>query len=115
MAEDVRWTFTTVGIPRVASTEPTDGSQRADRFGLRINFTNPMDQRFVEDHIAIQPKPEDDPHLFWEENGRVLLVRPKRLSLKLTRMDGWLPGSVSTASIAAVSTYSNAKFSYPEH
>ncbi len=74
MAEDVRWTFSTVGIPRVASTQPADGSKRVGRFGLRITFTNPMDQQSVEDHITIEPKPDDDPFFSWEENGRILFI-----------------------------------------
>lgn len=71
-AEDVRWTFTTAGVPKVASTDPADGSRRADRWGVRITFTNPMDEASVEDHIVVTPEPEDDLYFFWEENGRIL-------------------------------------------
>lgn len=74
MAQGVRWGFTTVGVPRVESTDPPNGSQRAGRWGVRIVFTNPMDQESVEENIAIHPSPEDDPFFFWEENGRAVFI-----------------------------------------
>jgi uncharacterized protein YfaS (alpha-2-macroglobulin family) len=73
-AEDVRWTFTTIGLPRVASTNPEKGSQRAERYGVSITFTNPMDQESVEDHIVITPKPESDPYMSWEATGLTLYL-----------------------------------------
>ena len=73
-AKDVRWRFTTVGVPRVASTDPPNGSQRADLYGVRITFTNPMDEKSVEDRIVITPKPESDPYLYWEQNGLILFL-----------------------------------------
>ena len=73
-ADDVRWTFTTIGLPRVASTSPENGSQRAERYGIQITFTNPMDQESVEDHIVITPKPGDDPYMSWEATGLTLYL-----------------------------------------
>ncbi len=68
-AEDVRWTFTSIGLPHVASTDPENGNQHAQRNGVRITFTNPMDQKSVEDHIVISPKPDSDPYMSWEATG----------------------------------------------
>ena len=73
-AEDVRWTFTTIGLPHVASTNPENGSQHAERYGVRITFTNPMDQESVEDRIVITPEQEDDPYMSWEATGLTLYL-----------------------------------------
>jgi len=73
-AEDVRWTFTTVGLPRVESTDPEDGSRAAERYGVSITFTNPMDEESVEDNIVIAPEPEDDPYFYWEWDRPILHV-----------------------------------------
>ncbi len=73
-ANEVRWTFTTVGIPRVESTNPEQGSQHADRYGVNITFTNPMDEESVEDHLAIFPEPEDDPYLSWDMSSVTLYI-----------------------------------------
>ncbi len=57
--------FTTVGVPRVDSTTPPHGDQNAERYGLTIRFTNPMDHKSVEDRVAIEPKPASDPYFNW--------------------------------------------------
>ncbi len=74
MAGDVRWSFTTVGVPRVASTTPANGDQRAPPYGVTITFTNPMNEQSVEDNIVITPKPIDDPYFSWQENRLVLYI-----------------------------------------
>ena len=48
---------------------PQNGNQHAERNGVRITFTNPMDQKSVEDHIVITPKPDSDPYMSWEMTG----------------------------------------------
>lgn len=75
-ASEVRWTFTTVGVPRIESTDPENGSRQADRYGVSITFTNPMDRESVEDNIVITPQPEDDPHFNWDiRDGLTLFLR----------------------------------------
>jgi len=73
-ADDVRWTFSTVGVPRVAQTTPPNGSQSANRYGVNITFTNPMDHDSVEKHIAIEPKPDTDPYFNWSFDDLTLNI-----------------------------------------
>ena len=47
--------FTTVGAPGIAQSNPPNGSTSADRFGLNINFTNPMDMDSMEGKLSISP------------------------------------------------------------
>lgn len=45
--------FTTVGLPGVASTQPVRGEASAGRFGVSIQFSNPMDVDTLLDKISI--------------------------------------------------------------
>jgi uncharacterized protein YfaS (alpha-2-macroglobulin family) len=74
MQYDVRWRFTTVGVPRIASTTPAQGATNADRYGVSITFTNPMDQESVEDAVTVEPAPEGDPFFGWDPSGLTLYV-----------------------------------------
>ncbi len=73
-AGDVRWTFSTVGVPRVDNTTPANGSQSADRYGVTIRFNNPMDEKSVEGHISIDPKPASDPYMNWQPEDTELNI-----------------------------------------
>ncbi|MGH2610243.1 MAG: Ig-like domain-containing protein, partial [Tepidiformaceae bacterium] len=63
--------FTTVGLPRVASTEPANGAANAQRYGFRIVFTNPMDPETYEGRISVTgfTAQEVDDALYGEEMG----------------------------------------------
>lgn len=74
MAAEVRWIFTTVGVPQVVSTEPLNGSTSANQYGVSIRFSNPMDEKSVEDNIAISPKLEEDPLFSWDQDGTQVFV-----------------------------------------
>ena len=79
MATEMRWTFTTVGVPRVVATEPADGDQHASSGQVRITFSNPMDQPSVESAITVIPKPGDTPYFYWDP-GQFMLS----MSLSMT-------------------------------
>ncbi|TAK69324.1 MAG: hypothetical protein EPO22_01990, partial [Dehalococcoidia bacterium] len=67
-------TFTTIGVPRISSTTPSNGDQNAQPYGVSIRFTNPMDEKSVEDRIAIEPKPSSDPYLSWSPDDTSLNI-----------------------------------------
>jgi len=46
-------TFTTIALPSVASTMPSNGDQNASRYGIRINFATPMDPATLENKIRV--------------------------------------------------------------
>ena len=45
--------FRTVGLPRVVETRPRAGETAADRFGVNIRFSNPMDRESLEGKLRI--------------------------------------------------------------
>jgi uncharacterized protein YfaS (alpha-2-macroglobulin family) len=50
------WTFDTIGYPRVISTSPSDGEQRAQPWGgLEITFSSPMDPESINGNFSIHP------------------------------------------------------------
>ncbi|MFQ6100732.1 MAG: Ig-like domain-containing protein [Anaerolineae bacterium] len=50
------WTFDTIAYPRIISTNPADGEQRADPWGnLEIEFSSPMDTESLNDNFTISP------------------------------------------------------------
>ncbi len=53
-------TFRAVDPPRVASTSPSDGETRAGRFGIYIEFNNPMDLDTLEGAITISGVDRED-------------------------------------------------------
>ena len=46
-------TFTTIALPSVASTTPSNGDRNAPRYGIRINFATPMDPATLENKIRV--------------------------------------------------------------
>ena len=46
-------TFVTIAQPSVANTQPANGDQNAQRFGIRINFATPMDPATLEDKLRV--------------------------------------------------------------
>ena len=86
-AENVGWRFTTIGVPHVASTDPANGSANANRYGVTITFSNPMDHDSVEKHIAVEPKPETDPYMSWDAGDlsvRIGFQMPPSASYRVT-------------------------------
>jgi uncharacterized protein YfaS (alpha-2-macroglobulin family) len=69
-----RWHFTTVGPPRVISSDPASGETQADRYGVEIDFSNPMDVESVEDNISVEPESEDGPYYYWEPSNTILHI-----------------------------------------
>ncbi|HYM14650.1 MAG TPA: Ig-like domain-containing protein [Dehalococcoidia bacterium] len=93
-AGDVRWSFSTVGLPRVVDTMPANGSLAADRYGVTLRFNNPMDQKSVEQHITIDPKPASDPYMNWSSDDTSLNIglamppsSPFRVTLSTAAVD----------------------------
>jgi uncharacterized protein YfaS (alpha-2-macroglobulin family) len=51
-----RWAFTTIAYPRIVSTNPADGEQRADPWTtLEVVFSSPMDPDSINDNFTISP------------------------------------------------------------
>jgi uncharacterized protein YfaS (alpha-2-macroglobulin family) len=69
MPGERRWTFTTIGAPRIVSTNPDNGNQHAFGGGVQILFSNPMDTASVEDNLTVIPTPEDPPNFSWSPDG----------------------------------------------
>lgn len=66
IADDSRWSFTTVGLPGIEATNPRQGETAATQFGAEITFSNPMDTESVEKAISVSPKPDEgDLRFFW--------------------------------------------------
>lgn len=75
--DDYLWRFTTVGLPRVASTDPADGEARADPYrGVELYFASPMDRETVEENLTILPEPAEL-YTYWSDSDT-------RLSLSFT-------------------------------
>jgi hypothetical protein len=74
MTQEKRWTFTTVGAPRVVSTEPANGNQNAGGGFVSITFSNPMDQESVETNLTVIPSPDDVPFFSWNSDGLTLFM-----------------------------------------
>ena len=52
------WTFDTIAYPRIVSTDPADGEERADPWGgLEIAFSSPMDPESINGNFTISPPP----------------------------------------------------------
>jgi hypothetical protein len=74
MTQEKRWSFTTVGVPRVVSTEPADGNQNAGGGFVSITFSNPMDQESVETNLTVIPSADDVPFFSWNPDGLTLFM-----------------------------------------
>ncbi len=82
--------FETVGPPAVTSTDPTNGTAGAQRFGASFVFSNPMDEGSFSGRVSINGAAVDDTDLF---------IDPSGLHLSLgTQLD---PSSSYTVALAA--------------
>jgi alpha-2-macroglobulin len=62
-----RFDFRTSGLPRVVRTDPAEGITTGNRWGIHIQFNNPMDVESLEPRIAITGIDADDMQFFsWE-------------------------------------------------
>jgi hypothetical protein len=52
-ATEQRVQFDTVGVPRVVSTSPANGSTDSQRFGVSIEFSSPMDEDSFDGRVAV--------------------------------------------------------------
>jgi len=69
------WTFTTVPLPAVLSTFPSDGMEDVEPYrGFEIHFASPMNEETIADKITIEPKPAVDPDLFYREYSETYTV-----------------------------------------
>ena len=59
-AEERRARFTTVGLPGIASSFPRNGETSAQRYGISISFTNPMDPDSLEGKVSVSGFTADD-------------------------------------------------------
>lgn len=46
-------TFTTVGVPTVVSTQPSNGEVDAGRYGMSVHFSNPMDPDSFDGKVSV--------------------------------------------------------------
>ncbi|MEX2245413.1 MAG: Ig-like domain-containing protein [Dehalococcoidia bacterium] len=61
--------FETVGVPRVVSTTPINGEPQAQRYGINVTFSNPMDEKSVEDAFQLFPEQDFPPYFSWDVSG----------------------------------------------
>jgi len=58
--EDYHLTFSTVGDPQVVDSNPKNDEKNAQRYGVTINFSNPMsDENDIDQYIKVEPKVEN--------------------------------------------------------
>lgn len=51
--------FTTVGLPIVVTSQPAEGTKDAPRYGVQIDFSNPMSSEDIDKFIKIEPRIEN--------------------------------------------------------
>ena len=73
---EYNWIFSTVEYPRIVSTEPVDGDQRADpQRGLEIEFSSPMDPESLEGNFSISPPVSaTDVYTYWWDSDTQLEI-----------------------------------------
>nr|MCU0499733.1 Ig-like domain-containing protein [Anaerolineae bacterium] len=59
--------FTTVPLPRIVSTDPSDGTLARPYGGFRLIFASPMNPETLPDKIVINPAPVVPPTFFYQE------------------------------------------------
>jgi alpha-2-macroglobulin len=62
--------FNTVETPRLVSSSPSDGESNAGRWGIYLQFNNPMDIDSLEEHITISGIARERWTLFDDGDGR---------------------------------------------
>jgi len=74
-----RWTFDTIEAPRIVSTDPAGGDQRANPWGgLEIAFSSPMDPESINGNFTIHP-PVSATEVFtywWSSNTKLEISFP---------------------------------------
>ncbi len=62
------WSFSTVPLPGIISTDPSDGSEGVYPYGsLTLYFASNMNLDTLKDKITIDPKPSRDPDYYYSE------------------------------------------------
>ncbi len=76
MRQDYTWQFYTVPYPRVLSTDPANGSERADPYGtFAIVFSAPMDLATIMPNVRIQPEPKaSDVYTYFRYYDRTFVI-----------------------------------------
>ncbi|MBI4835791.1 MAG: Ig-like domain-containing protein [Candidatus Abawacabacteria bacterium] len=59
LEQDFVLSFSTVGLPLVEKTEPQEGSKDAARYGVTMQFTNPMSDKDIDRFIKVEPRIEN--------------------------------------------------------
>lgn len=68
------WSFTTMGLPRVASTVPAAGASKHPPYdAIQLQFATPMDPESVEKHLTLDPKPSQL-HFGWQDSDTRLYL-----------------------------------------
>ncbi len=68
LRESATSTFTTVPVPAIVDTSPSDGQTRADPYGgFTLFFAGPMDWDTIEDKVVIDPEPWREFDVYWSE------------------------------------------------
>jgi len=68
LRESASSTFTTVPVPAIVDTSPSDGQTRADPYGgFTLFFAGPMDWDTIEDKVVIDPEPWREFDVYWSE------------------------------------------------
>lgn len=63
---EARWSFATVPLPAIISTDPPDGAEGAYPYGsFNIYFASQMNVETLKDKITIEPKPWRDPDFYY--------------------------------------------------
>jgi alpha-2-macroglobulin len=68
LAESSAWSFATVPLPGIISTDPQDGADGVYPYGsFTIYFASPMNVDTLQDKITIDPKPWRDPDFYYSD------------------------------------------------
>jgi len=86
MGEDYAFSFRTEKLlpPVVISTSPPDGAEGVPlETGIQILFSKPMDKEASTQAVILSP--EIDYEILWEEDGRLMIIRPLESWKDLTK------------------------------
>jgi hypothetical protein len=80
MSQPHQWTFVTIAYPRIISTNPQDGEQRASPWDrLEISFSSPMDPASINGNFTVSPPvSETEVFTYWWELRRQVGARHHR-------------------------------------
>jgi len=70
---DWRSAFSVVGPPTVVHTQPANHARDAARFGVRIEFSNPMDRDSVEDRVSVSGIDQTNLRMYWGRDQSLTL------------------------------------------